>query len=290
MINGSGSVVTRSGEMMKNKCSKTLAMIIGLTLAGTLPSQLRAESDFGAWHYGFQLYMVPTWIQGDAQLGYRVGQKEDSASMKLDVTPKDIFDNLEMGLMAHFEGRHDNHWGFWIDYAFMDLGKDAEIFRKPLKISSSAGVYQGVMEAIATRRSRLERGYIDYFAGIRWWHTSIDFVLDTALTGNGAESRDRSRTIDWYDPVVGAVWVIPLNEDWRLRLRGDIGGFNIGKASKFTSAVEIGALYDISDSWQLNLRFKSLWVDYEEGSKGKRNRYVYDTVTFGPVVGITYRF
>jgi outer membrane protein W len=73
-------------------------------------------------------------------------------------------------------------------------------------------------------------------------------------------------------------------------LRADVGGFGIGTASDFTAAVELGALYDINEAWQLKMSFKSLWVDYEEGVEGTSDYFAYDTVNFGPIIGITYKF
>jgi len=40
----------------------------------------------------------------------------------------------------------------------------------------------------------------------------------------------------------------------------------------------------------LKMSFKSLWVDYEEGTAGEKDHFIYDTVNFGPIVGISYRF
>jgi len=40
----------------------------------------------------------------------------------------------------------------------------------------------------------------------------------------------------------------------------------------------------------VKMSFKSLWVDYEEGTEGTTDYFSYDTVNFGPILGITYRF
>jgi hypothetical protein len=154
----------------------------------------------------------------------------------------------------------------------MNLGKD-------IKSSAEMGMFQGILEMFGTYHVPLEQGYIDYFAGVRWWHVEMDLTI---------ENRDRKRSFDWYDPIIGLVWVTPIAENWSLRTRADVGGFGI--ASDFTAAVEVGTLYDINENWQVDIHFKSLWVDYEEGSVGSYDRFVYKTVTYGPVVGISYKF
>jgi len=233
-----------------------------------------------AWSNEFQLYGLAIWMQGDMTLGRL-------PSSTLDITPHDIFSNLKLGAMVHYEGQHTNGWGLWLDYAFMNLGfniKDTPF------VQDTAGYYQGILEAFVKYRVALEKGYIDYYGGIRWWHNDIENTATLTIPGKGSIIDDRSRVVDWYDPVIGARWTYPLTDQWSTMLRADIGGFGIGKASDFTAVVELGALYDLNADWQLKLSFKSLWVDYEEGTEGTSDYFAYDTVNFGPIIGITYKF
>jgi len=242
-----------------------------LHAGGDIPPVLVEEPvvDGNGWRNEFQLYGLVIWMRGDTQ----ISQMRDKAD--IDMTPSDIYGNLKMGGMFHYEGHAANGWGVWLDYAFMNLGFDSE---HPF-IDGSTGFYQGILEAFVKYRSKLEIGYIDYYAGIRWWHNDIDMNYNLL---------NMSGTYDWCDPVLGARWTYPVNEKWSLRLRADVGGF--GMASDFTAAVETVALYNISEEWQLKMSFKSLWVDYEEGTEGTKDYFAYDTVNFGPIIGITYKF
>jgi len=237
-----------------------------------------------AWNNEIQLYGLAIWIKGDSSLG-RLPNAE------VDMGPDDIVKNLKMGLMVHYEGQHTNGWGLWLDYVFMNLGFDATATSKRnelIQVDGNTGVYQGIMEAFVKYRSPLDTGYIDYYGGVRWWHNNFDFNFDLDLAGNRIRSKSSSRTYDWYDPVIGARWTYPINDTWSFRLRGDVGGFGI--ASDFTAVVEAVALYDITEDWQLKMSFKSLWVDYEEGTEGTADYFAYDTANFGPIIGITYKF
>jgi len=233
------------------------------------------ETQKSAWSYDIQLYMLAVWIQGDSQMG-RVNQKFD-----VDVTPSDIFSNLKMGGMAHAEAHKNSGFGVWLDYAFMNLGIDSQ--SKSGLIDNQLGVYQGILEAFVTYRTVLKYGNLDYFGGVRWWHNDFDYTLTTVN-----RSISSSKTIDWFDPVLGIRWIYPFAKSWSFKARGDIGGFGI--ASDFTSAIELGVMYDINENWQVDVRFKSLWVDYEEGTRGEKNRFTYKTVNYGPIIGMTYRF
>jgi hypothetical protein len=230
-----------------------------------------SEVEDSSWKYDIQLYMLAVWIQGDSQMGPAT-QKFD-----VDVSPNDIFSNLKMGAMAHMEAYQDTGFGVWFDYAFMNLGMDAAL------VKGNLGIYQGILEAFATYKTNLKLGKLDYFGGVRWWHNDFDLSYSVLNTDGSA-----SRTVDWYDPIIGVRWTYPFATDWSFKARGDIGGFGIG--SDFTSVVEAGVMYDITQNWQVDVRFKSLWVDYKEGTEGQRDRFTYKTVNYGPIVGMTYKF
>jgi hypothetical protein len=40
----------------------------------------------------------------------------------------------------------------------------------------------------------------------------------------------------------------------------------------------------------MDLQYKALWVDYEDGSAGQAGYFAYDTVTHGPIVGLKIEF
>jgi hypothetical protein len=247
-------------------------LLVLITVSSFLYAKEEVKSS--SWSYDIQLYMLAVWIEGDSQMG-RIPQK-----FNVDVTPDDIFSNLKTGGMAHIEAHQKTGFGVWFDYAFMNLGMGSN--SQSGLISNQLGVYQGILEAFATYRVPSKYGNIDYLGGVRWWHNKFDYTM----TANSMYST--SKTIDWYDPVIGIRWIYPFNENWSFKARGDIGGFGI--ESDFTSVIELGVMYDITENWQVDVRLKSLWVDYETGQERTRDRFTYKTVNYGPIVGITYRF
>jgi hypothetical protein len=268
-------------KIFKNILLSSMASISILSAGGDIvplktPSIVAEPTS--SWSNEFQLYGLGIYIQGDTKIS-RMQNKAD-----IDMTPSDVYGNLKMGAMFHYEGLSSNGWGVWLDYAFMNLGFDTD----GVLIDGSTGFYQGIMEAFVKYRSPLEVGYIDYYGGIRWWHNDMDMNYNVDLGSYGTHAFNWNGIYDWYDPVLGARWTYPLNEKWSVRLRGDVGGFGI--ASDFTAAVEAVALYDINEEWQVKMSFKSLWVDYEEGTEGTADYFAYNTVNFGPILGITYKF
>jgi len=244
--------------------------IAQIALALVVTSSLQADPK---WQYDAELYMLFPNMTGDMTVGpLRAGRS--NKVIPIDADPSDVFGALKMGAMGHFEAVHQNNWGLWLDYAFMDLSGDED-----RKVIEDISFYQGVFEGFATYKKALGVGSLDYYGGVRWWHNKFD--LSTI-------GRDSSRTIDWYDPVIGVRYNYPLNDAWLLRGRADIGGFSLGAKSSYCLA--IAALYSINENWQIDMQYKGLWVDYEEGSSNEPNYFRYDNLTHGVILGINYKF
>jgi hypothetical protein len=226
------------------------------------------------WNYQLEPYLMVTSIKGDATIG-RTNQTN------VDIDFGTILDNLDAAAMLHFEAHHNSGWGVMFDYGFMDLSGN--------KVSANGnsvdvGVRQGVLELQALYRNKLSNGYLDYFAGVRWWDNNIDVALKLSPV-IGVEKEIEA---DWVDPVIGARWLRDLNDKWTFLAQVDVGGFGI--TSDFTSSVQSGLLYKINDFMTVDLKYKATWVDYEEGSTGKDGYFQYDTITHGTVIGLAFNF
>ena len=132
--------------------------------------------------------------------------------------------------------------------------------------------------------------------GTRTRPLSADALLNVDVPPAGLDVRGRSRiaTIG----VGGLGGSVHRREDsgsnstpgQNLTLRGDVGGFDVG--SDFTW--QVIATYDFqlcaTERYTIDgyLGYRALSVDYSEGSG--TNRYEFDAVQQGPVMGATVRF
>lgn len=227
------------------------------------------------WTFSIEPYLLAANIEGDSGLGRVTG-----APVDLDFSS--ILDNLDMAAMLHFEAHSSNGWGLVLDYGFMDLSDD--IFGSRGGVLD-ARLRQGILEGLLVRQSGYSAYSFEYFAGFRWWDNDVDVVVDPAvLPGDAVRKVDAS----WIDLIVGARWSHQINNRWIARVKGDIGGFGI--ESDFTSSLSISAIYEFSQRYALDLQYKALWVDYEDGSKGRPSYFSYDTVTHGPIIGFQFNF
>ncbi|MHB2166445.1 hypothetical protein [Alsobacter sp. R-9] len=135
----------------------------------------------------------------------------------------------------------------------------------------------------------------DVLAGARYWYQKIDATLDlngTVDLGNlvveGGRVVARSGSVDWIDAFAGARARVSIAPNQHLELRGDLGG----GGSKFTWNALAAYAYDFTTrngvTYSGVIGYKALYVDYVQGEG--RNRYEFDMVQHGPVLGLSIRF
>ena len=139
---------------------------------------------------------------------------------------------------------------------------------------------------------------IDLLAGARYWQPGgvPEIRPDRHLDLNGVVvSRKSGRlpaaaNVDWVDPLVGFRVRHQLAPGQELVFRADVGGFDAGSqfswnvlgAYSFAFAVRNGVTYSGL------LGYRALSADFEKGSGV--NRYEWDVVQHGPVLGLTIGF
>lgn len=122
---------------------------------------------------------------------------------------------------------------------------------------------------------------LDLYAGARF--TNLDLKLSPAVLP------ERSQTVNWFDPIVGAKVVLPFSEGWSAAVNGDIGGF--GAASDFTWSVTGVLRYDFnlgSTRASAFAGYRAIGQDYSEGSGNEE--FTWDVVQHGPIIGLAFRF
>lgn len=258
---------------MKNKVTLgTSCLFVGIMAVGAFSSNSIADE----WSFHVEPYAMITSIKGESG----VGQIND---VDVDVKFDDILANLESTAMVHFEAHHQSGWGIVADYGFMNLANSQS---NGIDGVIDAEMRQGVLELQGMYRHKLANGYLDTFAGIRWWDNDLSLDIQHPILPEGNLSRDVDS--DWIDPVAGLRWLRMINEHWTFLAQVDVGGFGVG--SRFTSSVQTGVQYQINDLMTLNLKYKATWVDFEDGDSGQPDYFKYKTVTHGAIIGLTFSF
>jgi len=247
-----------------------------LAASSTVNAQEASEqADTKKWQHSVEIYALALNIRGSSTIG-------GLPPTDVDVDPEFIMDNIDMGAMLRLEGIYNNQWGYYIDYSFMELSGSAGLVQGVNdNLRGSTDIRQGVLEAKGFKRYQYDIGAIDYMVGIRWWDNDID----TRIYGPKGSSTEIERLKvdeDWIDYLVGIRWTKELSKDWTVHTSLDIG---LGADTDFTSSILTGARYQINDWSDLNLAYKSTWVDYEN-----KGTFEYDTASQGFLIGWAAHF
>ena len=235
-----------------------------------------AVEEVSSWEFEFSPYLAMSSISGDSAVIL-----EQNSAVKLSFD--DILDALEFGVAGHFEALHNSGWGMLIDYNYVSLGGSTAIpgYANTLTID----VKQAVFEAQGFYRQSLNSGSFDYIAGIRRWNLKMDAEISGVPNLNDTNN-------DWVDFIVGARYINNFSENWKFYVSGDVGA----GGSDFTASAVAGFRYTFNEWLDLDVQYKGLWVDYETGTPRDANHpnstdyFKYDTVTYGPMLGLNFKF
>lgn len=144
----------------------------------------------------------------------------------------------------------------------IDVGFDAQI-------ANLAGTYRFIDGAQV----------LDGVAGIRYYNMNGGLYLNNLqVSFNGDQ--------DWVDPIVGLRYGYDFNDQWKLRLYGDIGGF--GVSSDFTWQGLATIEYQPWKNVAIIAGYRAIGTNYETGSGN--DKFVYDATVYGPLLGIDIRW
>jgi len=252
------------------------------------------------WTYQFTPYGWVPWVQGDATVRGR--------HFNVYASPVNVLENLDFAWMSYMQAKN-GPLTLFADVIYGDLSSSGTVFRSGSAdgISATVGatlaadyrfwiVEAGGMYEIMRWQSRGPAA-LEMLAGGRYWHQQLD--VDVALAGtvnydgltvSGNRAIASSGGVDWVDPFIGTRmrWQPAPGEE--VSLRGDVGGFGAG--SKFTWQALAAYNWHLCTQGALTLdgyvAYRALSVDYAQGSGS--DRYVFDVIQHGPVVGVTGRF
>jgi hypothetical protein len=261
------------------------------------------------WTFSLTPYAWATSLNGSTTVKGRTTDVDASFFDILDHTqfPKGLFQLAALG-----EARY-GRFGLLTDIAYMKLGLGASLTRSRGidalngTVGASAGLTVEMVIAEAAAAYEIARWSgltsagsstaLDLYAGGRaWWQRAdadLDVsgtlnVLDLSLTREGVFSA--SKSVSWFDPLVGVRLRHQFAPTWNFVLSGDVGGFGVG--SKFSWQVLAALDYEFCRSksvvWSGMIGYKALSVDYSQGSG--LTHYEYDMTMYGPIFGITARF
>lgn len=232
---------------------------VGLALAVASPAL--AQDD--GWHFRVAPYVIAPSMDGEVVLR---GREAD-----VDVGPEDVFSHLNIGFQGYFEASN-GAVGFALDAIYMDLDATDDDRLAEIDATQSA-ITPMVFARVAP--------HLDLYAGARFNSIGGDADFQGPL---GLQTIEQDKS--WVDPLVGVRFAAPIGEKWNFEIAGDVGGFGVGSDIAVNVWPMVG--YEISSNAQIAFGYRILYTDYESGTG--TNRFAYDVLTTGPVIGAIIGF
>ena len=263
--------------LMKNLCLLSLVLLTGSLQAGTdaptaaAPSTppLTVAPDDDVWSFRASPYAWVTAIEGDTGLG--------GLTAPVDISMGDTLEDLDFAYMGIFEASR-GPWALGLDVVYGQTSDDFEAGGRLVDGFSFEQKQWLLTPFVAYRAVQTERYHMDVFAGARI--TVLQADLTAHLSNGGSVSTGSD--IDWVDPIIGIRGQGELSDTLFFRYNADIGGF--GASSELVWQAFAGLGYRLNSNFSLVAGYRGLGVDYDNG------RFMLDTVTHGPVIGLDVRF
>jgi len=241
----------------------TLAFgVLVATIAATRLATGQTQKPSEEW----QVTIAP-YIWGAAMDGSMVIQGREA---QVDVSASDIFHHLDAGFMSMAAARKGN-WGFGGDIVYVNLGISTDM--PPADVDPSLGLFtfQGLWRM---------SDFAELTFGLRYNR------LDGQIDFDAPINMEVEKTRDWIDPIVGVVLRTPEGHRWHATLIADVGGFGVG--SDLTWQLFPSGGFKMSKHSSMEFGWRFLDTDYQTGEGSER--FEYDMLLEGPVVGLAFRF
>lgn len=229
-------------------------------LAATLAQPALAQTD--DWSFLVQPYLMLPSMDGKAAVA--------GFDANVDVGARNIVENLNFGFLGYVEAaKGDLALGVDVNYMNLDANPDDALV--------SANVSQTAIQPMLFYRVT---SYFELMGGIRYNSIKLSLASDIAAI-DGRESKK-----DWVDPIVGFRFNGPISNSTSFGLIANAGGFGIGSAI----AIQVRPMlsFKVGKGITIDAGYQFFYMDYETGAD--RNRFAYDVLTTGPILGLSFRF
>jgi hypothetical protein len=239
--------------------------------APTPPNLPSPSPEVSGWHLDVSPYL---WFAGTHGT---VGVRGRTASVH--ASPWDLLSHFNFGLMGAAEARY-RHFVLNGDLLWIRLS-DSRALPFPGLGATSADVRVGELvwtSKIGYRVIHRKKFKADANVGARFWHLGQKLNFNPSILGINVNTSQ-----NWADIVVGGKVQFPAGSRTVVEALGDVGGWNATAKLDYQFAALLG--YKVSTRWTVAAGYRYLFVDFRNGPGN-----VYNMVTSGAILGLTYHF
>lgn len=269
---------------------KSSIKVLSLTLMSFLIAISFTSVSYAEWNHGIGTGIFRLNIEGDVGVNTVLAGPVEVQDIDLD--PDDISDLMETAF--GFAGYSTN--GTWmIRYSFSTMELEGDTSHPiPANIVLPGGHTLNAELTFDATIAELTVGYpvyrtpsvsISVDGGVRYVNHEINSSL--GISGPVLNSTLR-RNIDedWTDALIGATFTVPITEKliWSTTGNAGFGG------SEGTYTGQTGVTWLFYKRWSTTLYGKYAAVEFENGSRGDSDWYLYDVDEFGVGLGFAYNW
>jgi hypothetical protein len=197
----------------------------------------------------------------------------DAHDRTLNASFNDIVDKLDFALQGHVEAQADDFGGF-ADFTFMSLSDKAS--RPAADFRSSLDMTLIDLAMVWSPGPERMTG-TELYGGLRY--ISNDFNLQVDPVPPGVPSFSSGGNASYNDLLVGARYIAPLGDRWRLMVNADISGLD-------TEGTWSLGMYGVYRTGPHRFIAGYRHLDVEVKEKGNRSTMTFD----GPAIAYGYAF
>ena len=242
--------------MFRMSCSAVLAACVLLFS----PASLQAQPAGDDWEFTIAPYLFGASMSGTQAVRGR--------EVEVDLSAGDILSDLQFGAMGLFVARK-GEWGVGTDLMWTALGTSFDI--------ANVDADQGAFAFYGLRRLA-PAAEVTFGARVNFLQGTIGFKGPLQATF------EQSKT--WVDPIVGLSLRTPGEGRGLGRIYTEIGGFGAGSDFAWQIFPSLGIR--VGRHATLDVGYRWIDTDYESGEGDER--FAYDMLIQGPLLGFTFRF
>lgn len=225
------------------------------------------------WQYSVVPYMMFPNMSGNTGVG-------SLPLVSVNASTADIFSKLQFGAMLYLEASNGD-WSINSDLLFMNLEEE---------MSPSALISSGRINAkqLGWELAGLKRltPWLELGVGGLLNSMEMEVNVNRNQIGGGIINQYGKQSKTWFDPMLIARFTTSPGKKWLGQFRGEVGGFGIG--SDFAWQLQAIAGYRFSKLFELSAGYRAIGLDYQSDDGAKT--FVYDMITFGPMIRFGFHF
>lgn len=198
----------------------------------------------------------------------------DSRDVNAGIDFSDTVENLEMGFQAHVEAQAEDFGGY-VDFSFMGVGTNE--VKRGVRVNADVDMTAMDLAMVWSPAAEPMTG-LEVFGGLRYVDTDVSLVLDPEPPGPPTAATGVNK--NYYDLLVGARYLAPINDRWKLVFTADVSGGD----TEGTWSVGGFGVYRTGPH-----RFYAGYRHFEMDLKGATGEKFTETFT-GPAIAYGYAF